>query len=415
MTADAGKRYTSVAILLHWLIAAGIIGMIALGWIMGDMDRNDPLRTPLYEWHKSIGLSILLLSLARIAWRLMNPAPPEPPMPGWQAKAAGAVHIAFYVLIIAMPLTGWLYSSLARSGGTEFWGLPWTDLPGSSLLQGDARQAIRPQVENVHSKLAWVAIVLLALHVAGALKHQFVDKDGLLARMAPGLFGRTEGPFKPARGGLIAAGIAVLVAGAGLGLGASQGGDVAVALDEPPAAAPSPEVSAAPAWAIDAAQSAIVFKSAYMGRPFEGRFSNWTGDIRFDPDKPETSTVRIVIPTAQVSTGEAYFDENVTEGDWFDSRTHPEAIYEVSAGGILKNSDGSYEATGVLTLKGEAYPLRLPFTLTIDGASAKMHAELTVQRTALGVGRDTLTEEKGDAEWVTDGVSLVIDVAAQRQ
>lgn len=315
MTADAGKRYTSVAILLHWLIAAGIIGMIALGWIMGDMDRNDPLRTPLYEWHKSIGLSILLLSLARIAWRLMNPAPPEPPMPGWQAKAAGAVHIAFYVLIIAMPLTGWLYSSLARSGGTEFWGLPWTDLPGSSLLQGDARQAIRPQVENVHSKLAWVAIVLLALHVAGALKHQFVDKDGLLARMAPGLFGRTEGPFKPARGGLIAAGIAVLVAGAGLGLGAAQGGDVAVALDEPPVAAPSPEVSAAPAWAIDAAQSAIVFKSAYMGRPFEGRFSNWTGDIRFDPDKPETSTVRIVIPTAQVSTGEAYFDENVTEGD----------------------------------------------------------------------------------------------------
>lgn len=336
-------------------------------------------------------------------------------MAGWQAKAASAVHIGFYVLMIAMPLTGWLYSSLARAGGTEFWGLPWTDVPGTSFLTADARQGVREPVENVHSKLAWVAIVLLALHVAGALKHQFVDRDGLLARMAPGLFGPTAGPIRAARGGVIAAGLAVFAAAAGLGLGMTQGAAAPPAAESEPPAAEAPAASAAPAWAIDPAQSAIVFKSAYMGRPFEGRFGGWTGDIRFDPDKPETSTVRIVIPTAQSSTGEPYFDENVTEGDWFDSRTHPEAIYEVAEGGILKNSDGSYEAAGVLTLKGESYPLRLPFTLTIDGAAAKMHAELTVKRTALGVGRDTLTEEKGDAEWVADDVALVIDVSATRQ
>jgi cytochrome b561/polyisoprenoid-binding protein YceI len=456
---EAQRRYTAVAIALHWLIASGIVGMIALGWIMGDLDNNHPMRTPLYEWHKSIGLTILMLTAARIVWRLMNPPPPEPPMPGWQRRLALFVHVGFYVLMIAMPLTGWLYSSLARANGTEFWGLAWPDVPGTAQLPSEARRGLRPQVENVHSTLAWVAIGLLVLHVGGALKHHFLDRDGLLARMIPGLAGRTDGPPAKARGAAPAFGLATLIAAAGVGTAALASGqpsrteataevqaqaeasgdaqptqgalaapvepspvEVAAASETADAGqgpdapeAPAPQSGPPPAWTVDAGRSSIVFRSAYMGRPFEGRFNGWTADIRFDPDRPEVSTVRVVIPTAQAKTGEAYFDENLPEGDWFDSRTHADAVFEVAPGGVLRNSNGTYDATGVLTLKGQRFPLRLPFQLRIDGATAQMNAQLTVKRTELGVGRDTLTAERGDEEWVADDVALVITVVATRR
>src|SRR5262245_57020657 len=102
------QRYTSVAIALHWTIALLIIGMIAFGWILEDMAGGPgSAKTSLIQVHKSVGITILLLSVARIVWRLMNPPPPEPPMPHWQKLLATSVHILLYVLIIAMPLTGW--------------------------------------------------------------------------------------------------------------------------------------------------------------------------------------------------------------------------------------------------------------------------------------------------------------------
>ena len=415
-TPTSQNRYTAVAIFLHWTIAIAILGLIAVGWIMGDMDKNDPLRTPLYELHKSTGLTILLLSIARIVWRLMNPPPPEPPMPKLQATVASLVHIAFYVLIIVMPLSGWLLSSIARAGGTEFWGLPWTDVPGTGSLTSEQRQSLDPLIHNVHSKLAWVIIVMLGLHVAGALKHQFVDKDGLIARMAPGLFGRTDGPVAKGRGAVFAFGAAALLAVVTLG---------AAGVLRQPAAAPqvanggeapvdAPAQSNAPFWTVDPAQSAIVFKGVYMGRPFEGRFAEWTPTIQFDPAKPEDARIKVVVKTRSATTGEPYFDENMPEGDWFNATPFPDAVFEVNEG-VFKDSETEYLATGVLTMKGVKYPLRLPFTLAIEGDTAKMHAEIAMSRTGFTIGNATLTAAKGDAEWVADEVKVAIDVVAQRQ
>src|SRR5690606_20766200 len=91
-------RYTMAAITLHWLIAFSIIGLIAVGWIMGDMPPGAE-QFALIQLHKSFGITVLLLSVVRVIWRLLNRPPPEPPMPGWQAKLSRAVHVAFYVLI----------------------------------------------------------------------------------------------------------------------------------------------------------------------------------------------------------------------------------------------------------------------------------------------------------------------------
>jgi cytochrome b561 len=417
MTADAPaygarQRYTSVAIALHWLIAIALVGMILFGWYMGDLPDGEA-KYAAYQLHKSFGITVLIFTVVRIVWRVMNPAPPEPPMPGWQAAIARATHVAFYVLMLMLPLSGWIMASASPTGiATKLFGaVDWPHVPGFATLPMAAKEQLHDPLEFIHSKLAWVLLALLALHVAAALKHQFVDRDGLLARMAPGLFGRTEAPTR-SRGGLLAfgAGLALFAAVAGYGLIDQPAAQPSIAQQAPPA----PIASNAPAWTVDAAQSAITFKASYMGRPFEGRFAQWTADIRFDPAAPETARIRVVIPTASIQTGEAYYDENVVQGDWFNTGVHPEAVFEVNQG-VQKTGEGAYEATGVLTLKGERFPVRLPFTLAIDGAAARMSGETTLQRSAVGIGRATLNQASGDAEWVGEDVVVSIVVVATRQ
>jgi cytochrome b561 len=183
----------------------------------------------------------------------------------------------------------------------------------------------------------------------------------------------------------------------------------------PPPAGDAAKASPAPVWTVDPAQSSIAFKGAYMGRPFQGKFANWTSTIQFDPDKPETARIRVVVKTASAATGEPYFDDSLKEGDWFDISKTPDAVFEVNEG-VLKNGPTQYEATGVLTIKGVRYPLRLPFTLEINAKTAKMHGEASLKRLALGIGKGTATEKPaGDAEWVQDDVALVVDVVASRQ
>jgi len=171
---------------------------------------------------------------------------------------------------------------------------------------------------------------------------------------------------------------------------------------------------------VDYEKSAIIFRSGYMGRPFEGRFTKWTAQIQLDTDAPANKDVpvdgyiRVAIPMSAAQTGEPYYDENVSQGDWFDVAKYPEAVFEVT-GGVFKDSDTQYEATGVLTLKGAKNPVRLPFTLKIEGTTATVHGETTLKRMALGVGAGTLTAEKGDAEWVQDDVLVVIDLVATRK
>jgi cytochrome b561 len=413
-TALPQQRYTAVAIALHWIIALSIICMIALGWIMTEMPEG-AAAFALFQLHKSIGITILLLSVARIAWRLMNPPPPEPPMPAWQRVVALTVHVGFYVMMITMPLVGWIMVSAAPAGiPTKLYGaIPWPHLPGLADLPFDTKQELHEPLRSLHANLAWVIIVLLGLHVAGAIKHQFIDKDGLIARMAPGLFGRTAGPPDNGHGAVWAFGASALLFAVVAGSSLISGQPAAITASGEAQQGPN-QASPAPAWAVDPAQSSILFKSAYMGRPFEGRFQNWTATIQFDPAKPQDARIRVAIPTASARTGEPYFDENISQGDWFDAAKYPEAVFEVNEG-VFKDSETQYEATGVLTLKGQRYPLRLPFTLEINGANAKMHGEITLQRLDLGIGRDTLAEAKGDEEWVANDVRVVIDVVATRQ
>ncbi|HET6344455.1 MAG TPA: YceI family protein, partial [Myxococcota bacterium] len=355
-----------------------------------------------------------LLSIARVVWRLMNPPPPEPPMPGWQRGLALFVHVGLYVLIIAMPLTGWIMASASSDAPTRWFGLFDARMPGIPALPSETREGLEDGFEFAHSNLQWVIIAMLVLHVAGALKHQFVDKDGLLARMAPGLFGRTAGPPDNGHGLIWAIGAPLLVAAIVLGATVAPSATTAPATTLADGQQPPDRSSPAPFWKVDPAQSSIVFRSAYMGRPFEGRFEKWDAAIQFDPANPRDARIRVTIPTISAKTGEPYFDDSISQGDWFDSAKFPDAVFEVNEG-VFKDSETQYEATGVLTVKGVRYPVRLPFTLEINGANARMHGETTLQRLDIDIGKDTAAEAKGDEEWVQNDVRVVIDVVATRQ
>ena len=174
---NTAVRYGFVAQGLHWVIAGLLIVQVTLGKIADDLPLGlDKLA--LTARHKSVGITILALAAIRLAWRLIDRPPAPPPMPRWQFVASRLTHAAFYVLLFAMPLSGWLMSS-ASNYPVSWFGL--VQLP--DFVRPD--EGLEQLLEEVHETLAKVLITLAILHVAAALKHQFIDRDGLLTRMLP--------------------------------------------------------------------------------------------------------------------------------------------------------------------------------------------------------------------------------------
>jgi cytochrome b561 len=172
-------RYGAVAIVLHWVLALAIPCAIAVGIYMHDLPLS-PHKLKVYSWHKWIGVTIFLLAVFRVLWRATHPAPPLPAaIPPWQRNAAQATHLLLYVLILVIPLSGWLMSS-AYGVQVVYFGL----LPLPDLLAKD--KALADQLKELHQGLNITMALLLVAHVGAALKHHFVDRDDVLRRMLPG-------------------------------------------------------------------------------------------------------------------------------------------------------------------------------------------------------------------------------------
>ena len=177
-SAATTERYSGTAIALHWLLALALIGSFMVGVYMVDLPVS-PQRLKLYNWHKWAGICILALSGLRLLWRLTHRPPADVAMPEWQRRSAHAVHILLYLLFFAVPLAGWAYSSAAGFPVVVFGVLPLPDFVAPSK---ELAEAIKP----LHKILAFTMAALVLAHVAAALKHHFVDGDGLLSRMRPG-------------------------------------------------------------------------------------------------------------------------------------------------------------------------------------------------------------------------------------
>ena len=178
---EAAKRYTTVAIVLHWLLGLSIFAMFAIGIYMADLPFS-PLRLKLYNYHKWAGITFLILSVLRLLWRLLNRPPALPKaialaMPNWQTKMYHTTHYALYALFFAVPLIGWAYSSAAGFPIVLFGVLPLPD-----FMAVDKEFA--KQIKELHEISAFSLVGLALLHMGAALKHHFIDKDGLISRMA---------------------------------------------------------------------------------------------------------------------------------------------------------------------------------------------------------------------------------------
>lgn len=180
------QRYGSIALALHWIIAALILTQIGLGWYMNEvLPDHSAAQARIETLHISIGLTALLLILVRVGVRAVFPAPPLPSaLADWEKALARITHVLFYVLMLALPLTGWALVSV-RPGQISFWGLPWPHLPALDVLSGPAHRPARHVLQQIHTNyLIWVVLLNLALHLAGAVKHQF-DGRPVLWRMLP--------------------------------------------------------------------------------------------------------------------------------------------------------------------------------------------------------------------------------------
>lgn len=445
----SSERYSAVAIVLHWAIAAAILFLLPLGfWMSGEIAAGNPAGGvySAFQLHKSVGLTVLALSLARFGWRLANPPPPLPPhMPAWERLAAKATHWVFYILMIGLPLSGWLFVSAGWSlhedrslaVPTHYFGLFQVPaLFGLPQAGEELRAAVAQASFNAHAAMAWAAIGLVVLHVGAALKHHLFDKDNVLTHMVPGLRGLDGSPPPPKNPARLAA-LGVGLGLAGIGLAAalfaasayvsgsapeaastieitepSAPSATAPAVEAPPTAEPeAPATPGAPsAWRVDTAASAINFTYVYSDESGEvqmrGRFARWRADIRFDAENLPASSARVTIETASANTNAAYHNNTLPTAPWFNSAAEPTATF--TATDIRARGDG-YEARGNLTIRGQTRAVRLPFTLTINGDRAVMDGAVTIDRRDFGIGVDA----EGD-DMIGKDVTINVHVEATR-
>jgi cytochrome b561/polyisoprenoid-binding protein YceI len=385
----AQQRYSTGAIVLHWAIALALAFQLALGFSMPKDERGFAL----FQLHKSVGITILLLTLARLAWRLTH-RPPAAVEGGFNGFLAKAVHTLLYVFMVAMPLTGWaVVSTSPIQVPTLFWGaIEWPHLP----LPGSLNEA----AEETHEILAWIGIALIVLHVAGALRHQFLVKDGLLRRMGPG-------------GSAWAAGLlALAVLAVYFATGMKIAGDVVAAggynavqeetpesarvpLDAAPVATPTPEAGETeaaeemeaagppPVWTIQPG-GRLGFTVTSGSDSYRGSFSDWSGQIRFDPENPESADIRITVRLASATVGDATMDATMQDAEFFASAANPTATWRSTS--VRRTGPNRYTASGTLSLKGASRPQTVNFTLSGEGLRRRVEGTANIDRTAFGIG-----------------------------
>lgn len=394
------QRYSLAAIFLHWTIAVLLAFQISVGWALEDLGARG---FALFQLHKSIGITILVLTLARIAVRYWKPRP-APVEGGWQGALAKTVHGGLYLFMLGAPLTGWALVSTAKvKVPTLIFGvipLPHLPLPmrGHELAEG------------AHGLLAWIGIALFLLHMAGALRHHILLRDGLIWRMMPARSPVLLVLLPALMLGGLALGKAILPApapkaaaqpaaqpaavnamdvtedapaavennaGAADNAAAAMGGtDNAAQPEETPVGPP-------PAWTIQPG-GRISFSVGNGGETISGSFSKWTAKIAMDPGHPESADIRVDIDLASASVGDAYQDGMLAGDEFFGVAANPAARFV--AKGAEKTGANSYRASGTLTLKGVSRPQNIRFTLSGGSETRKVTGSATIARAPFGVG-----------------------------
>lgn len=384
MRHNTTRSYGSVARSLHWLTALIILTNIALGlWAERIPLDQMALKVQVFSLHKTLGLAALIVALARIGWAFaeVRPAPVHPER-RLETLLAEAVHWTLYGAMVLVPVTGWIEHAASEGYAPILWPL------GQGLPLVPKSPALAMTMAQVHHVFAFLLIGSVVLHVAGAVKHAVIDRDGVLGRMTRGL---------PAGEGIVArhlmpALVALMVFSAGAAF---------AVVTRPQDAAPTARLEqAASDWQVT--QGDLGFAVRQMGSTVTGGFSDWTAAITFDPETG-TGDVRVTINMDSVTIGTV--TDQAKGAEFFDVATNPTAVFE----GTIRPDGDAFVAEGPLTLRGQQMPVILPFALTITDGVAQMQGQAAMDRRDWQVGA-------GYTDETTVGfqVDLTVSLTAER-
>ena len=371
------EDYTAVAKSLHWLIALLIFVMFPLAWTMGDFSGIQKFK--LYNLHKSIGITVLALMALRLVWRYFRAAPALPASePRRERVAAHLGHFALYVALFLMPLSGWAMISASDKPSVLFGYTTFPLIPWLNELPPDQRKTTTEIFKGIHEFTANVLLLFIVIHVAAALRHAFVLRDGIMSRMLPRFGRRSASP-----------GVALLV------LTASALSFVGL------------RDATAIEWGVNPQKSEVTFEASGGGYNTKGTFKSYKTDIEFDPDALDQASVHVMLDMRSASTGAADADQTLQSEEFFNPGRYPTA--EFAARGAKPDGDGKYIFDGRLTLKGVTKPVTLPFSIDIAEGTAAVKAQTTINRLDFGVGPETVAGLP-----VNKDVKLTIDLTAMR-
>jgi len=390
MHKNATNGYGIVTRYLHWMSAIIVIGLAGVGLLMVELPSATPeevaAKFELYSWHKTIGVLLLFLGALRLARTIVCRRPsPLASHAAWEVTISRAIQTFFVIALVVLPLTG-LLKHLTTSGGAPIWIWPidgWLNLANSEWVPRAAGE--------MHQIFAFGLIVAVVLHIGGALKHHFMDRDVTLQRMVSGTVDRRT-PSRPResdvavrRGvwiGLALSTVAIAMAAGQLKIYTSleTNAESQVLVDRPAIG----RTDAVPHWIADYAKSRLTLEIQQQGQMLSARFDRFKTQIKLDPNDPSTGNIRVDVDVSSFNSGSADRDKSAQDNDWFAARKYATARFESSS--VSRMSEDRYRAVGKLTLKGIERSLAIDFTLRINGETAISDGEAIVNRSEFQVG-----------------------------
>ena len=388
-------QYSIISKFLHWSIAGLIVAQYALAKLAENAKHHDKIleQLALLANHKSIGITILVLAVIRLIYRLRSAAPSLPSsMVKWQVSASKFSHFLLYGLLFALPISGWLMSSAKAYTVSWFSLISLPDLVAPSKSLADL-------LHLTHHYLGEALFVIALIHILAALKHHFIDKDEVLNRMSSkfswllfvivivfvvGFFGRffktvPVNSTKPQTEQVLAL---------------ESSNDPIVLQSE------------LPVWQIDYQQSSIKFIGDQAGASFEGEWQRWSAEIQFDAKRLNQARFNVLIDTRSGFSSDQERDDTIRSDDFFDVESFPQASYRADKFLLI---EAGYQSIGKLSMKAISADVVLRFNVADEGEFKVLTGTAVIDRLLWNIG----TGDWADTTWVGQSVKVEVRVVAK--
>jgi cytochrome b561/polyisoprenoid-binding protein YceI len=389
------KQYSTVSKFLHWSVAGLIVAQYGLAKLAENAEHNDKIleQLALTANHKSIGITILLLAVIRLVYRLRSPSPSLPSsMPQWQVTASKLSHFLLYALLFALPISGWLMSS------AKAYSVSWFNLIALPDLVAPSK-TLAELLTLTHEYLGEALLVIAVLHILAALKHHLIDKDEVLNRMAS--------KFSWLLFVLV---IALVMSVFGRFFNSMPVNPIKPQTEETEALEPDHDFveiqSELPLWQIDYQHSYIKFIGDQAGASFEGEWQRWLAEIQFDPQQLDQAQFKVVIDTSSGFSNDQERDETIRSSDFFDVTSFADANYQADRFSVTE--DG-YQSIGKLSMKAISSDVVLTFSVLDDGKSKVLSGTAVLDRLQWDIG----VGDWADTTWVGQNVTVEVRVVAK--